>query len=256
MIRVLTGTLLLVALLFSGCFPEPSSPVDEQKEPHYLRGRSLISSQDYKGAIEEFERAIEVNPRSAAAHFELAWLYEDKIKDFAAAIYHYQRHLQLRPNSEYGNSAREHIRACKTDLARSEIATPLTQGLQKDLDRLNAENILLKRQVEALNGQVASLQNTLKNQRSVQLIQPTPLSGAGSTPDNNTAARRSEVPAPREVDPTPARPVAAPRKHTVKSGDTLNSIARQYGVKITALTAANPGIDPKKMRPGQTLNIP
>ena len=40
---------------------------------------------DYKGAIESFSKALEVNPRSAKAHFELGWLYEEKDPDPAAA---------------------------------------------------------------------------------------------------------------------------------------------------------------------------
>ena len=33
-------------------------------------------------------------------------------------------------------------------------------------------------------------------------------------------------------------------------------IARKYGVKVEALMAANPGLDPRRLRVGQTLTIP
>lgn len=33
-------------------------------------------------------------------------------------------------------------------------------------------------------------------------------------------------------------------------------IARKYGVKVEALMAANPGLDPRRLRVGQTLAIP
>src|SRR5271169_5437105 len=82
------------AFILSGCVDSARSQLDDEKEPHFLAGKSRISSMDYKGAIEAFEKALEVNPQSAAAHFELAWLYELKESDPAAAIYHYDKYLK------------------------------------------------------------------------------------------------------------------------------------------------------------------
>lgn len=44
--------------------------------------------------------------------------------------------------------------------------------------------------------------------------------------------------------------------HTVRSGDTLYSLAGRYGVTLAALAAANPGLDAAALRPGQTLTVP
>jgi LysM repeat protein len=49
---------------------------------------------------------------------------------------------------------------------------------------------------------------------------------------------------------------ACGRTHTVKGGETPYAISRQYRVKLEALFAANPGLDPKRIRIGQVLNIP
>src|SRR5580658_3180273 len=92
--------LLALAVCLSGCIPGDSH-VDEEKDPDYQRGINLVNGQDFKGAVEEFERALETNPRSAAAHFQLGWLYETKLNDYAAAIYHYERNRQLDPKSEH-----------------------------------------------------------------------------------------------------------------------------------------------------------
>lgn len=43
---------------------------------------------------------------------------------------------------------------------------------------------------------------------------------------------------------------------TVKSGDNLSKMARQMGVSLGALMAANPGINPHLIRPGQHINSP
>ncbi|TMP99593.1 MAG: LysM peptidoglycan-binding domain-containing protein [Verrucomicrobia bacterium] len=53
-----------------------------------------------------------------------------------------------------------------------------------------------------------------------------------------------------------ARPASASRTHVIQSGDTPYSIARNYGVKLASLVNANPGMDSRRLRPGQTLIIP
>jgi LysM repeat protein len=46
------------------------------------------------------------------------------------------------------------------------------------------------------------------------------------------------------------------RIYTVKSGDTLAAIARQHGVRLESLQAANQGLNPKRLRAGQHVTIP
>lgn len=43
---------------------------------------------------------------------------------------------------------------------------------------------------------------------------------------------------------------------TVKSGDSLSSIADKAGVTVTALTEANPNVDASALRLGQKLKLP
>ncbi len=72
--------------------------------------------------------------------------------------------------------------------------------------------------------------------------------------------------APAATAPTSAKagdtPGAAPKtsgdvvKHTVKSGETLGTIAKKYGVKMADLGAANNITDPQKIYAGMELVIP
>src|SRR5437899_2558938 len=94
------GFILLTGIFFGGCLPSGRGQLDEEKEPHFLAGKSRVSQMDYKGAIESFEKALEVNPRSAAAHFELGWLFDKNDAAPATAIYHYDHYLALRPNAD------------------------------------------------------------------------------------------------------------------------------------------------------------
>lgn len=60
------------------------------------------------------------------------------------------------------------------------------------------------------------------------------------------------------VRPTPIGPPACPgaRPYVVRAGDTYFAIAARFGVSVPALVAANPGIDPNRLRVGQVICIP
>ncbi|TVY06682.1 M14 family metallopeptidase [Paenibacillus cremeus] len=46
------------------------------------------------------------------------------------------------------------------------------------------------------------------------------------------------------------------RRHLVQAGETLAVIAGRYNLALAELTAANPGIDPRRLRIGQAVMIP
>src|SRR3974377_2434209 len=129
-----TGLLLLTGAAFCGCLPTAPNASDEEREPHFLAGKRHVSQMDYRGAIECFERALEVNPQSAAAHFELGCLYEQKEADPAAAIYHYEHYLKLRANAENGEIVKQQITACKQELARTVSLGPITERQQREFE--------------------------------------------------------------------------------------------------------------------------
>jgi membrane-bound lytic murein transglycosylase D len=45
-------------------------------------------------------------------------------------------------------------------------------------------------------------------------------------------------------------------QHRVARGETLGHISEQYGVRLSALTAANPGVNPRRLQIGQRLIVP
>jgi LysM repeat protein len=75
----------------------------------------------------------------------------------------------------------------------------------------------------------------------------TAVSAGGATPVPTVAVPATQAPAA-------GAPCANP--YTVQSGDWIYKIARNCGVAVSALEAANPGIDPNSISPGQQLNMP
>ena len=63
--------------------------------------------------------------------------------------------------------------------------------------------------------------------------------------------------APPVVTPPPAPvPEVAGTEYVVVKGDSLAKIAKKHGVKLSALKAANPGVEPTKLKVGQKLSVP
>jgi LysM repeat protein len=57
--------------------------------------------------------------------------------------------------------------------------------------------------------------------------------------------------------PTPPVPVPSPTStYTIKSGDTLDSIAAALGITVSALEAANPTVNPNNLQVGSQITIP
>ncbi len=242
-----------LALFCAGCLEEPGSEQDELMDPHVVQGKNLAKSLDFQGAVDAYEKALEVNPANAVAHFELFWLYEQKVIDYPAAIYHGERYLKLRPKASNAELVRQRILGCKQELVKSLPMGPITPALQRDFERLTAENRLLRQRIEQLTQQVAFLStNRAYAAQSATNARPGFVSNPAFEPPHVPATPASTV-RTMSVSTTPAKPY---KIHTVGPGETLAKIARQYNVRLPTLMSANPQLDPRKIKTGQKVNIP
>ena len=242
-----------VAAALCGCIPAGSSQSVEEKEPHFQRGRERVNSMDYRGAIESFEKALEVNPHSGAAHFELGWLYANKQPEPATAIYHYEQYLRLRPRAENSDTIRQHILGLKQDLAKVVLPLPSTPGVQRQMEQLMEENRRLTEEVEKWRAHYAGQDVTAPTGAMAVVPRSTALSG-GVVSNPAPAPRLTQN--PRAVSGGSSPAVQPAKLHRVQSGETPSSIAKKYNVKLDALLAANPGLEPRRMKVGQELKLP
>jgi len=280
--RGLFSSVMAVLLSFagSGCTPHAETQSDEQKDPYYLSGINRRRDLDYKGAIEAFEKALEINPRSASAHYELAIIFDEHEKDYAAALYHYDRVVKLRPSGAYpADNANQRIAVCKQELAKSVSIAPMIQTMQSDMIKLQADLARATNENQQLRKQLEAAQQTLASRGS---FAATVTNLAGQT----NFGLRSAAQGPRSNPPSSGRvdvaanlrpgasssaqldPVAFPtgrssekaapkmKTHTVVSGDNPAHIARKYSIKLSSLMSANPSLDAKRLKVGQVLNIP
>jgi tetratricopeptide (TPR) repeat protein len=196
---------ILVAAGVCGCFPGNDNHQDEERDPHFQRGRDLVNSQEFKSAAEEFEKALETNPRSAAAHYELGCLCDARLSDYAAAIYHYERLLLLDTNSPRAPLVRERIRGCKLKLAETEFPLPNSQNLQTEVYALTEKNRLLERQLDEARSHPGANLSPL----------PAPAQPSGTLANNPTPAPNL-TPSPSPVLPA-APTLCSPRTAFIPS---------------------------------------
>ena len=251
-IRFALGVCVLATgVVLNGCSSSGQSQLDEEKEPHFVLGKGRVNAMDFQGAIEAFEQSLESNPHSSAAHFELGWLYDEKVPDPAAAIYHYGQYLKLCPNADNAEVIRQRIYRCKQQLAADVLPLPSAPAAQQQLERLAEQNRQLQDEVNKLRAYYASQLAAAKTNTPApdnDTTQPAPV----QTAQNVVAASGNANPA---HSANPVTTVRA-RTHTVAAGETAVGIARKYGVKLSALETANPDMNPTRIRVGQVLKIP
>ena len=257
-IRLLSSAgVVWLAVALSGCMPSGRSPLSEEKEPHFVLGKGRVNSMDYQGAIEAFEQSLEANPHSAAAHFELGWLYDEKASDPAAAIFHYQQYLKLNPNADNADVIKQRIYRCKQQLAADVLPLPSAPAAQQQLEKLAEQNRQLQDEVGKWRAYYASQLAAAKTNATPTPVYSTPEPTTNPTP---IQSGQNVSPAPvvastsRPTNPKPA--AAAPRTHTVVAGETAAGIARKLGMKLGALQEANPGVNLSRIHTGQVLNLP
>jgi LysM repeat protein len=103
---------------------------------------------------------------------------------------------------------------------------------------------------------VSAQTNTLPPPTTNATFYTEPPTNVAATPVNPFAAaptnQLDSAPKPDE----PAAAGGAAKEYKVAKGDMFYTIAKAHGISISALKAANPTVDPKKLKVGVTLQIP
>lgn len=256
-----------LSVLVSGCGWLDRAAGNPKQEAHYMEGENLRRTAQYVAAREAYQKAIEVNPANYFAHQELGDLYYQHFNDPGTALYHYRRFLEIgqRINGRTFSdpTAETCIQGSEFKLAERVVAQLARQRSTVELDQLKRENDSLRQQLteaqrqlqlRALEARTAPPNNVANDGgRVVSTNVPPPNRGPGSS----TTPGIAEPPHGRTTTVTPP-PVVTPvaRTYKIKSGDTPVTIARANGITVAALMGANPGLDARRLKVGQTLQLP
>ena len=144
---------LMVGLL-AGC----TSQVQEQDAlefnyPAIRKARAKLREGDKQSALALLNRAIDEKPKLAQAHLEVAQLYDDYDHNYVCAIYHYERYLELRPQTEKREMIEGFIRKARIAFAAS--VAEQGPGLDKKVQALQDDNDRLKHDLRQVRENLA-----------------------------------------------------------------------------------------------------
>lgn len=200
--------LLAVVLCASGCDPKARlSDESEKDHPAIRKGRELESAGDFQGARYTYQSLLDRDPSIARAHLALAFLMEKQGSNSVDAIYHFQRYLVLRPDTEKRRMIQDHIRSAQLYYVSTVFSNQ--SAVLRRLGDLEREHAALSIHASNLDAQVTQLRSTVVVLRGGK--------------DSNSAV--APLPTASSHNP-PARP--AGRLVRVGKGDSLRIIALRY----------------------------
>jgi phage tail protein X len=152
----------------TGCGPRAALPFTaELDDPDYRRGKELLRMGREAEALAQFLKVIDRRGGAAAeSHLEAGILYHKHVQDPIAAIYHYKRYRESKPETEQARLVLQSIEACIRDFARTLPAQPLDHQTDRTdmmdaIDKLQRENLALKEQLAA--ARVAVLEESARS---------------------------------------------------------------------------------------------
>lgn len=252
--RAFFGSILVGTLLLTGCGGSGSDAGDE-KNALVQQGLEKAQQKQWVDAVSLFQEALDSNPRLARADLEMALIYHQQLKDYIRAVYHYERYLEKRPESQKRQLIDGWIRQAKIALAAETGQSG--DGVSAEIIRLKKENEMLRRQMARGGAPKAACVKTLLTEPPKRKPAPKPAVKPAPAP------AVAKQPTPISTKPIPRIQTSAPAQQTYKvlPGETLSSIARKvYGnsSKYNDIFLANQDTmkSENDLKAGQVIIIP
>ena len=258
------AVVLALLLLLSGCGLERGASADERKEANYLAGMSLSVDKNYPEAIRAFEKSLRVRPGSASAHLQLGVLHMEQTRKTVAALYHFEKVLELAPDHELSDLLNDRIYSLRLKVASSVKVNMDSRG-ELEIKELTEENKQIRLQLAQMKGENHKLRLSL-SERNVDPGAAGDIAEA-TGPDPSTGMENHQAYHPHQG------PVMVPQnsriamvdgpvmhitytKHVVQENETYYSLGRLYGVSWKEIQRANPALPAGGLQIGKEINIP
>ncbi len=245
-------------LFVGGCDTKTGDAVDEVEESLYSKGKAELRKGNANEALGCFLKVIEKRRDAPESHWEAGSIYLNSLNDPIAAIYHFKKYLELKPDSNISGNVKQMIETAHKRFAASLPLTPFSNNveLEEIISKLQKENYELKQRLATYADTIEKLEKYQKNiakksEASATLanIQQTVSEKPDTLNNSRHNTKPPEVQRDKAVD------------YVVKPGDTLSSISRKvYGTtsRWKDIYKANRSVlpSPEALKPGQTLKMP
>lgn len=98
-----------IAQMFSQLVEENEMIRSQTAKTHHALAYLLLEEGRRADAAAEFARVVDLLPRDAAAHYNLALICEEYLKDYKTAAEHYRKYLELAPDAGDAAAVRSKI---------------------------------------------------------------------------------------------------------------------------------------------------
>jgi len=239
---VITGCLLFLC----GCNKNGDGTILEKDDDKFQAGQRYYRAGRYQESMSIFLNIIESRRDAPQSHLEVGRLYLEHFNDPLAAIYHFKKFLEAKPDVEQSVIVRQMIERAKKSFAQTLPGRPFDD----DTTRLDLMDLLKQVQEEnlALKKRIAQMP-----QRKQTTLNASQVKGNASTTVNLFAPGVNKIKQKQE-------PVKF-NEYTVLTGDTLSKISgKVYGsaAQWELIYKANSDNlkSPKDLKVGQVLKIP
>lgn len=212
---MLKFVLAFMCALWIGCSSDERILVDEREERLYKRAKDFQIQGRHEDALINYLSLISVRRESPESHLEVGYIYLNALKDPIRSIYHFDRYLELKPDSSQSVQVKQMIETAKKEFIRQIPTKPF----QSDLDRVDLLEIIKKqqREFEALKKKYNQALFRIKNLQDTFGVQSNGLSSSGKQV-------YSAVPSESAV----IDPNNIPRTYVVQAGDSLSKISKKF----------------------------
>ncbi len=90
-------TITLLSILILICYTTLPINAQNSAEEYFISGVGKLASGDYQGAINDFNKAIEINPKDADAYYNRGFA-KAKLGDYRKAIEDFNKAIEINPN--------------------------------------------------------------------------------------------------------------------------------------------------------------
>ena len=256
---------IIVSFIFcAACSSSDISLVEESEERQFKSAKDFQSQGRHGDALISYLSLISIRRDSPESHLEAGYIYLQKLKDPIRAIFHFDRFIELEPDSERIIQVKQLIETAKLEFLRQLPIKPY----QAEVDRLDLLNIIDKltkenNELKLKYNQV--LYETVGNGNRESFNSP--LAPSTVTNDLNNLIQEGLTDANTRQSSSELdflgtmQPEEIPKIYEVKAGDTLSKISKKFfgtAIRWTDIFEANRDVlsNAGSLRVGQKLTIP